>query len=204
MKRDKYGIGPDSYCYPESAVLRNLLGIEDEHELADAERDLSLRAAESIKFAVPPYSLKTLKSIHRQLFGDVYAWAGELRAVDISKGDTRFCTLDRIEPETEKIFGRLATLHWLEGMSRDNLLNHVAELYGDLNMIHPFRDGNGRSQRVLFEFIVINAGYEIEWVDVDLDDWVAANVAAVYLNYEPLRKILERCIGLEIDPENEL
>jgi cell filamentation protein len=184
--------------------LRNLLGLEDEDELADAERDLSLQAAESITFLAPPYSLRTLEAIHRQLFGDVYPWAGQLRTVDISKGETRFCTLGRIEPEAEKIFDRLAALHWLEGMSRDDLVTHVAELYGDLNMIHPFRDGNGRSQRILFEFIVINAGYEIEWVDVDLDDWVAANVAAVYVNYEPLRAILEQCIGPEIRPDNVL
>jgi len=72
-------------------------------ELAEAERELTAIAADEIDFNPPPYSLDYLQSLHRYLFQDIYDWAGEIRTVDISKDDTRFCTVTRIEAEAEKI-----------------------------------------------------------------------------------------------------
>ncbi len=73
---DKYGTGQDPYCYPDSRVLRNRLDIRDEEELEDAERELTLLATDAIQFSPPPYDLAYLQAIHRQLFGDLYPWAG--------------------------------------------------------------------------------------------------------------------------------
>jgi cell filamentation protein len=158
---DKYGAGQDPYCPPGSTVLRNRLHLTDAKTLAQAERDLSEVAAESIDFAPPPYSLSYLQAIHRRLFSDLYDWAGELRTVDISKDDTHFCVTSRIEPEANKLFKVLADANWFQDLDRTNLTNASAELFGDLNVVHPFREGNGRAQRILFEHIIVNAGYEI-------------------------------------------
>jgi cell filamentation protein len=65
-------------------------------------------------------------------------------------------------------------------------------------MVHPFRDGNGRAQRILFEHLIINAGYEISWWAVEADEWTRANIAAVACDYQPLIDIFERCIGQQI------
>jgi cell filamentation protein len=160
---DKYGAGQDPYCSPGTTVLRNLLNLTDDKTLAQAERDLSEVAAESIDFAPPPYDLPYLQNIHRQLFADLYDWAGELRTVDISKDDTHFCVTSRIEPEANKLFKALADANWFQDLDRTALINASAELFGDLNVVHPFREGNGRAQRILFEHIIVNAGYEISW-----------------------------------------
>ncbi|WP_409525596.1 putative adenosine monophosphate-protein transferase Fic [Nitrincola sp. MINF-07-Sa-05] len=192
---DKYGVGQDSYCYPGTVVLRNRLGILDEDQLNQAEQTLSSIAADKIDFQPPPYDFDYLKTIHRYLFCDLYEWAGEIRTVDISKQSTRFCTLHRIAPEAEKLFLSLARDHWLEGLKRSELVLSVASYFGDLNMIHPFREGNGRAQRVLFEHIIVNAGYEIDWWQVGHTEWIQANIDSVSCDYRAMSALFDKCIG---------
>lgn len=192
---DKYGAGQDPYCYPGTSQLRNLLGIEDAATLAQAERALSEAAASTIEFLPPPYDLSYLKHIHRSLFGDLYDWAGELRTVDISKDDTHFCVTGRIEPEAQKLFASLASASWFEGLDRAELIEAVAELFGDLNVVHPFREGNGRAQRILFEHIIVNAGFSLSWWEVEMCEWTQANIDAVVCDYSGLQRIFARCIG---------
>ena len=72
-------MGQDPYCYANTQMLRNRLGIQDEHVLASAEREITSLAANEIEFALPPYNLDYLQQIHRQLFGDLYDWAGQGR-----------------------------------------------------------------------------------------------------------------------------
>lgn len=195
---DKYGTGQDPYCYPGTTVLRNSLSLSDDDILAEAERALSEVAADSIEFAPPPYRLSYLKNLHLRLFNDLYDWAGELRTVDISKGDTHFCTTSRIEPEAEKLFTLLAEANWFQGMDRTQLVRASAEMFGDLNVVHPFREGNGRTQRILFEHIIVNVGYEISWWAVDAEEWTQANIDAVVCDYAALTDVFERCIGQPI------
>jgi cell filamentation protein len=195
---DKYGTGQDPYCYPGTRTMRNRLGFTDENYLSLAERDISASAANEIEFTPPPYDFSALRSIHRHLFSDLYEWAGEIRSVDISKGSTHFCTVGRIEPEVDKLLKDFEKSDWFAGLDRPVLITAVAQLYGDLNMVHPFRDGNGRAQRILFEHIIINAGYEISWQEVDASEWAQANVDAVVCDYAGLETIFERCIGQRI------
>lgn len=198
MTLDKYGTGQDPYCFPDTAILRNRFGIHDEQILAEAERALSEVAADSIDFAPPPYDLAYLQQIHRRLFSDLYDWAGQLRTVDISKNDTHFCVTSRIEPEANKLFKILVDANSFQGMDRANLINACAELFGDLNVVHPFREGNGRAQRILFEHIIVNAGYEISWWPVEPVEWIQANIDAVGCDYEGLVRVFERCVGQAI------
>lgn len=198
MSQDKYGVGQDPYCYEGTDVLRNRLNIHDDDQLALAERDFSEIAASQIEFELPPYDLNYLKRIHRTLFCDVFEWAGEMRTVDISKGGTHFCNLLRIEIEASKIFTSLARDGWLEGLERATLIQSAAEYFGDLNMIHPFREGNGRAQRILFEHLIVNAGFEVDWWAVAPDEWLSANIAAVVCDYSKLESVFERCIGRAI------
>jgi len=195
---DKYGTGQDPYCFPDTAILRNRFGIHDEQILAEAERALSEVAADSIDFAPQPYDLAYLQQIHHRLFSDLYDWAGQLRTVDISKNDTHFCVTGRIEPEANKLFKMLADANGFQGMDRGNLINACAELFGDLNVVHPFREGNGRAQHILFEHIIVNAGYEISWWPVEPVKWIQANIDAVGCDYEGLVRVFERCVGQAI------
>ena len=195
---DKYGVGQDSYCYPGSTVLRNKLDIRDDSTLNDAEQQLSAVAAATFEFSPPPYSLASLQKIHRILFSDLYEWAGELRTVGISKQDTRFCQPNYMEKEAGKIFKGMALANWFEGMSRSDLIVAVADAYSALNVVHPFGEGDGRTQRILFEHLVMNAGFEISWWGVENDEWLYANIAAYNCVLEPLQQVFNRCIGQQI------
>lgn len=199
MTADKYGTGQDPYCYPGSSTLKNRLGLLDDALLSEAEREMSSVAANEIDFSPPPYDLGYLQRIHQRLFADLYDWAGELRSIDIAKGGTRFCNIQRIEPEAGKLFERLRQAQWYEVAERAELVRLVAQLFGDLNVIHPFREGNGRAQRILFEHIIINAGYQISWWAAEPEEWVHANIDAVVCDYSALESIFERCIGKGID-----
>jgi len=197
---DKYGVGQDFYCYPDATVLRNKLGIRDDVTLSEAERQLSAIAAESIEFSPPPYSLAYLQNIHRTLFSDLYEWAGELRTVGISKQGTRFCQPEYMEKEAGRIFKIMAAANWFEDMDRTDLIAAVAEAYSDLNVVHPFREGNGRTQRILFEHLIMNAGFEISWWGIEESEWIYANIAAYNCNLGPMEQVFEKCIGQPIQP----
>ncbi|MBP5122887.1 putative adenosine monophosphate-protein transferase Fic [Pseudomonas protegens] len=195
---DQYGVGQDPCCYPNSAVLRNKLGIRNDLSLSTAEQLFSTLAAESLEFSPPPYDLNYLKSIHLTLFADLYDWAGELRTVGISKQDTRFCQPAYMEKEAGKIFKIMAAANWFDGMQRTELIAAVAQAYSELNVVHPFRDGNGRAQRILFEHLIMNAGFEISWWGIESDEWILANIAAYNGHLEPMEQVFQRCIGQPI------
>lgn len=140
--------GPDPYLDPATGLLRNRLGITDPAELARAEAELTaLRLVELRRTPVPGgYDLEHLRGFHRFIFGDVYDWAGEPRTVSIGKGHL-FCLPQHIDSFAADIFGRLAGWRYLRGLERDEFLDRLAELLADINALHPFREGNGRTQR---------------------------------------------------------
>ncbi len=196
---DKYGTEEDPDCYPGTSTLINLLNITDNKTLESAERDITEACVAELEFQTPPYNLDYLCTIHKQIFQDIYPWAGQLRQLDISRGSTHFCNVNFINRESEKLFVKFSEQHYFEGLKRESLIPLVAEFYGDLNMIHPFREGNGRTQRILFEHIIINAGFEIFWEPVNHEQWVKANIAAVTCDYTPLETIFGLCIGNPLD-----
>lgn len=192
---DKYGTGADSqYCYPDSDVLINKLGLTDGAALEAAEIELTQARIEQFEPDFDNISLSALRGIHRALFQDVYDWAGELRTVDISKGNTRFANVNRVGPEAEKLFQQLARENHLVDLPREQFVPRLAHYYCELNVVHPFRDGNGRAQRLLFEVISINAGYLLRWEPIDRAEWLDANIAAYHCRLEPLTALLDRVL----------
>ncbi|MCU1740294.1 MULTISPECIES: Fic family protein [unclassified Pseudomonas] len=193
---DKYGAGQDPYCYPGTDALRNRLDIRDEQTLNDAEQAIyEIAAASRITLSPPPYDLAFLQRIHQTLFSELYEWAGQLRTVKIQKAETMFCTPERIVPEAAKIFRAMEDAGWFEDLSRADLIVEVAQAYGDLNVIHPFREGNGRAQRILFENIIVNTGFTVDWWVVKEASWIPANISAVMCDYRGLEVIFDQCIS---------
>ncbi|GAB6260439.1 putative adenosine monophosphate-protein transferase Fic [Photobacterium sp. 53610] len=190
--RDKYGVQQDPDCYPDSVVLINLLNIEDEDELARAERDFTRVRAEHFEPEFGCFQLSYLKKIHFILFQDLYAWAGQIRRVDITKGQTRFCHANNIAREAERLFDALAEEDYLCHLNFDDFIRRTAHYYCELNVIHPFREGNGRVQRIFFEILALNAGYEICWEGINLKEWVEANQAGYFGDLKPLERLFER------------
>lgn len=191
---DKYDVSNDQYCYDGTSVLVNKLGITDMSMLEEAEREITRVAIQVVTYKAPPYDLEYLKSLHRSLFGNLYDWAGQIRNVDISKKNTRFCTFSRIVPESEKLFDSLEADRWLSGLSKFDFCTKLAEHYCEFNMIHPFREGNGRTQRLMFEHLALSAGYELDWGSKQRDEWLEANIVGV-LDPEPLKNLFMEIVN---------
>lgn len=191
---NKYGTGQDPYCYSRTSILKNNFNIQDENILSNAEREITTVASKNITFALPPYDLSYFKAIHYMLFSRVYNWAGKLRTIDISKNETRFCIADRIEIEANKLFQALKNQMYFMELADEQFTECIAIFYGDVNMIHPFREGNGRTQRVLFDHIALNANYTINWSMTTIEKWKEANIHAVKCDYEALQNIFKQAL----------
>jgi cell filamentation protein len=195
--RDKYGAEHDKYCYHKTDVLINKLNIRDSELLAEAETAFStqryLEYTSNIT-DICQLDFHHFKSLHYHLFQDLFEWAGQIREVDISKGNTRFCNISRIEPEAEKLFGSIPEL---STQPPSNLIPALADLFCELNILHPFREGNGRTLRFFFEELVFLLGFDIHWPNITQQEWIDANISGVSLDLTPLIEIFESAIRIE-------
>lgn len=96
------------------------------------------------------FDFEDYKAIHRELFSDLYEWAGMPRNINLSKQGTVFCSYEKIDDLGKRIFSRLKKLNYLVGLDREKFVCEIADLYDTINRLHPFREGNGRTQRVFF------------------------------------------------------
>jgi len=191
---DKYDTSyNDPYCYDGTFVLKNKLKIKDFDELETAEREITAYSLKDIEYQDAPYNLKYLQTLHKQLFNELYKWAGELRTVDISKEDTEFCSFFNLESYSSGLFENLQKDKWLEGLNKTSFYKKLAEHYCEFNMLHPFREGNGRVQRLFFEHLALYNGYVLDWNTISKDDWIQANIAGV-TDYEPMENIFKRVL----------
>lgn len=152
---------PDqTYCYPDSNVLRNRKNIRDAKELYDAEiHYTSYRLYELQKSPITGrFDFKHLCAIHRYIFQDLYEWAGKPRTVDIGKGNM-FCRVQFIQDYAKDIFSRYFLECDTNKHDRDRFVHTLVTHYADLNALHPFREGNGRSQREFARELCLQCGY---------------------------------------------
>ena len=179
----------DPNCYPKTDTLINLLDIKTNTELEEAELEITSFRLEQFSPKFNNLTFEYLKHIHQYLFQDIYACAGQVRAVDISKGDTRFCTAVNIEREATKQFKKLNKLNNLKGLSKEEFGKCIADFFCEINVVHPFRDGNGRALRLFCEVLAVQAGFEISWKGVSKDAWMEANIKGYLGNLQPLTVI---------------
>ncbi len=194
--RDKYGAKHDKYCYQGTDVLINCLNIRDPDELEEAETAFTTQRYLAYKSEISKLhqlDFNHLQSLHRYLFQDIFDWAGQIRQIDISKGNTRFCTISRIEPEAEKLFDIIPKL---ANLTPPELIPKLASLFCELNLLHPFREGNGRTLRFFFEELTFVLGYDIEWPKISQQQWTDANIAGVALNLTPLIAIFNTALSV--------
>jgi cell filamentation protein len=147
--------GGNLYEYPND-VLRNKFSIMDAEELKRVEATLTaIRIAQLDEHPIPGrFDLDHLKAIHHHIFQDVYEWAGELRRVDISKESSWFAHFAFIESNANALLPDFAREHHLRGLPADQFTARAAYYLGELNTLHPFRDGNGRTQRAFLSALV--------------------------------------------------
>ena len=145
----------DTYCYPGTDVLRNKAEITDANELDAYEGELStLRSIEILENPiVGQFDLAHLQRIHLALFQDVYEWAGKIRTVDISRGNSRFANVRFIESVANELFNQLARENCLKELDASTLSAGLAHYLSEINALHPFREGNGRVQRIFISHL---------------------------------------------------
>lgn len=158
----------DPYLIRGSTCLINGLDITDTQLLNDAEARFSAAAyAELIQAPVEPtFDLQHLCSIHRHLFGDVYPWAGEPRRTEIGKGGKLFLPYRLISEKAREVFDELHAERLLLGLPINEFALRAGYYLGRINALHPFREGNGRTQRILLDQLAEQAGYAFTWAAI--------------------------------------
>lgn len=181
----------DSYCYPNSRTLKNRLGITDSDELYEAERNLSnLRAEELMHDPIKGrFDFSHLQRIHRYLFQDIYDWAGEVRTVDIAKGNL-FCRYFAISSEAERIFNELKSEKYLQDLNAGIFAERLAYYFSEINALHPFREGNGRTQREFIRQLAFQNNYFLSYAGITKDEMVQASIESFKRNYSLLEKMI--------------
>lgn len=160
----------DPYTDSKTGVLCNKLGLRDPDELHDAERAIvGVTLAEQEEYPVSGnYDLEHLQSIHKALFDHLYQWAGDLRKnVFISKGNSLFCSAEFIMSYSVDLFAQLKAENYLQNLKRDDFIKRAAFYISEINALHPFREGNGRTQRIFIRQVAKQAGWNLNFTSVD-------------------------------------
>ena len=150
-------------------ALENKLGLTSSADLAREEERISKKKAvdlfeKGVLYNLPAGKFSTLQATHKYLFEDIYDFAGKLRTVNIAKGNFRFAPLMYLQ----------AALDNIDKMPQSNF-DEIVEKYVEMNIAHPFREGNGRSTRIWLDHILKNEiGKVVDWSKVDKEDYLLA------------------------------
>ncbi|MBM7706380.1 cell filamentation protein [Chryseomicrobium aureum] len=190
---EKYNFGSD-----ESYLLQhNLLGIDDLSEFQLAEQYVftvrALQIAQGV-YKIRDFKMDDLCALHKHLFQDIYSFAGEVRSVQLTKGNTRFCQFQYIDSYGASIIGELA-------LEKDwNTIEFASEKLAyyksELNMLHPFREGNGRTLRIFIRELEKTKGYDWDFEKMDKEDYMNAMIRATSDSTE-LKRIFLNTLHLQ-------
>lgn len=194
-----------NYCYPNSFVLRNKLNIKNKEELEKAERQITSIKILDLKMNPLKGNLDFdhLLSIHKYIFIDIYPWAGMTRTVNISKGNP-FCDFKYINDVASELFAQLHREHYLIGLNQKQVIERLAYYLGELNAIHPFREGNGRTQRLFIEYLGLVAGYHVNFTKISSQEMIDASVDSFLKKYDKMNKLFEKAVTpISIEKQEE-
>ena len=181
-----------NYCYKDSDVLINKLNITNDEDLYNAERELvSYRTYELNEMPLKGnFDFKYLKDIHKYLFQDIYRWAGDIRNCNIAKQDL-FCLAEHIESFGNDVFKKLKQEKCFINYDNGTKLDKLVELFVDINALHPFREGNGRSQRLFIESLAKINGIYLDLTNVSKMDMIIASHESINGDYEKLKEMFK-------------
>ena len=184
------------YCYPDTDILINKLDIHNSSQLIEAEtRIASIRMYQLQKHPVKGnFDFKHLCSIHNHIFQDLYSWAWELRTVDIAK-KSLFCLTQHMAGYAQTIFPSYYHDCMQAKSHFDKFVHIFASYYADLNALHPFREGNGRSQREYCRELCLKCGYLFDLTYTCRDEMIRASIESLEKGHNALLEaIFRKCI----------
>jgi cell filamentation protein len=191
-----YDTANSKYYYPDTNVLINKLDIYDNDLLKEAEslftgqRLLELQAAP----LQGDFNMKHLLNIHYYIFQDLYDFAGKVRDEDLSKNYTFFAKFQFIISNAEDLFNKLNSDHSI-GTSIEIFSDKAAYYMAELNILHPFREGNGRAIREFIRCLALNNNHILNWTIVDKDELLEASIKSI-VNTVPLADCIRKCIEI--------
>lgn len=186
----------DPYIDKNTGILKNLVGASTQDALDQKEAEYSNARLAQLegKPLKGKFDLKHMQALHKHIFQDVYAFAGKTRFVDIVKNNTRFAYNGAIESSFQKLSDELKKENYLKGTSPEKFAQRAAYYLGEINMIHPFREGNGRTQRAFIGELARNAGHKIDWTKIQSKQMVNASIHAENMNYKPLATLIQEAM----------
>jgi len=183
-------------CYDGTNILINKLGIKNQKLLDEVEQTItSINSAEiEVNTEFKNVDFEFYKILHYRMFSEIYGWAGEIRNINISKKGTNFCSFEKVAHQGELIFQRLKKENYFKNLNRNSFIEEITDLYCDLNILHPFREGNGRVQRLFLTLLIRNAGYSINFSDIDAELLMIATIKSVSGDIFMLKEIFSENI----------
>jgi len=196
----------DPYVDPQSKILRNKFGLTDQESLDLTEANVVL--VRSILLQLKPikgnFDSDHLKAIHSYLFRDVYDWAGQFRTIPLAKAEDirggrviRFTPPKLIEAELKPVFDQLADEHFLEGLPRKEFARKIAGLFSEINRIHAFREGNGRTQRQFVRQLADSLGFTVHFEVVSRERLIQASIQSVGGDVAMMERLLDEITDTE-------
>jgi cell filamentation protein len=183
----------DPYIYPGTRVLKNKADIRDTEAFKCYEYERSKFRLEELREKPLPgnFDLAHLQAIHQYIFQDVYEWAGQVRTINIMKGDTAFALAPYIENEGRKLSAALLEEWHLQGLDKAPFVERLAHYYAEWNVLHPFRESNGRATREFLSQLARAAGYELDQTRIENDNsqWHHAAERSFYGDLAPAVRI---------------
>jgi cell filamentation protein len=181
-----YEAEDERYCYRGTTVLKNKGGYRSQIDLDKFE---ALNVSHRMAQRLPRGQLNTshYRAIHRWLFQDVYSWSGRYRTVSISKGQSEFCQPEYIAQQMERLFASFADENYFRDLETEDFSAKAANFLSNLNAIHPFREGNGRTQNMFLGLLADQAGHPLNFDRISPLKFLEAMVMAFYGDEEPLK-----------------
>lgn len=195
MGKDLYKKRNSNYCYKNSNVLINKLDIHNEKVLQKFEAKITAAKLLALrkKGIIGNFDTQHLIDIHTYLFEDIYPFAGKFRNENIAKGVFRFAEFEYIEPELERLLNELKSENYLEGLSKEDLTQRLAYYLSELNVLHPFREGNGRTIREFIRELALKNGYVLNLSNVSPSDFLKASIKSI-VDTTDLSNLIATCL----------
>ena len=189
-----YSSERDPYCYTDSDVLKNKANLRTAQDLEQFETAMTFARAEE-PLPSGRFSIRHYCSVHHHLFQDVYVWAGRYRTIRLAKGESMFCYPENIPTEMKRLFAWLKAERPIIGRPASEFAQASAHFLAELNAIHPFREGNGRTQLAFLAMLASHAGHPLDLDRLQPEATLDAMIGSFQGDEAPLRKLIATWIA---------
>ena len=195
MGKDLYNERNSNYCYPNSNILINKLDIHDKQVLQKYEAKITAAKLLALrqKGIIGNFDSDHINSIHKYLFEDIYPFAGQYRNENIAKGVFRFAEWEYIEQELNRLLNNLKNENYLYNLSKEDLAERLAFYLSELNVLHPYREGNGRTIREFIRELALKNNYIFDISKIPPSEFLDASMKSI-VDTKDLANIIDRCL----------